>query len=379
MVPLPAAPDEVTPAWLTTVLRDAGLLRETEVASIAWEPIGEEQGFTGVVARFHVRYASETPRATAPPALVAKFPTAPRPTPSGYATAQARDAAAARSHYARCAREVAFYRTIAPIGPALAPRLYYGAADDATGRVVLLLEDLSGARAGDVLRGCSPAEAALVLDAVAPFHAHWWGRADLPWLPRWAGDYHARQERYARQVDPFLERYGAHLPATVRAAVHGLRRGYAGVLAALDRAPATVIHADLHLDNVLFAPPDTDPPAVVLDWQGVAWGAAAIDVAFFLVGSLAPDDRRSAEDDLLRRYLARLAAHGVAGYPMARMRDDLCLALLWHLAGTVGWLAGADPARLTGRERALAEAAIEDGRLVAALLDHDAARLIDSA
>jgi aminoglycoside phosphotransferase (APT) family kinase protein len=246
---------------------------------------------------------------------------------------------------------------------------------------VLLLEDLSGARAGDVLAGCSPSEASLVLDAVALFHAGWWGcplHAVFPWLPRWGGDHRARQERYARQVGPFLQRYGDRLPRAVRAAVERLSGRYAAVLAALDQAPATVIHADLHLDNVLFAPPGTQPPAVVLDWQGVAAGPAAVDVAFFLVGSLAPDQRRATEDDLLRHYHADLASHGLDGYPVERLHHDYRLALLWHLARTVGWLAGADPNRLVGRERALVAAAIGDGRLIAALLDHDAARLVEA-
>ena len=47
--------------------------------------------------------------------------------------------------------------------------------------------------------------------------------------------------------------------------------------------------------------------------------------------------------------------------------EDCRLALLWHLAGTAGWLAGVGPARLVGRERALVEAAVGDGRLVETL------------
>jgi hypothetical protein len=378
--PLPAVPDEVTPAWLTTVLRGAGVLRTAAVTAVDWEVIGEEQGFTGVVARLCARYSGGDPGATVPTTFVAKFPTASRTWLPAYRAAQERNTASARWRYQRCAREVSFYREIAPHGPALAPRNYFGAADDPSGRVVLLLEDVGGARTGDVLAGCSPVEAARVLDAMAPFHAYWWERADAPaWLPEWSGDHHTRQQTYAQRVEPFLDRFGASLPPPVRAAVEALRHGYARVLSALDRAPATVIHADLHLDNVLFVPADAERPVVVLDWQSVAKGAAAVDLAFFLVGSLAPDDRRMAEEGLLRRYYECLVEHGMTGYPLARLRDDYRLALLRFLAGIVGWLAGVDFDRLTGRERSLAEAAVGDGRLVAALLDHDAAALVGAS
>jgi len=379
-LPTPVSPDEIDPAWLTRALRTAGALGRGRVAAVDWVPIGEERGFTGVVARLHPNYAGRGPDEAPPPSFVAKFPTAERGAPSAYRAAKAGDAAAARRHYERCAREARFYREIAPIAGASVPRPYYAAADDATGRVLILLEDLAAGRPGDVLGGCSPEEAGLVLEAVAPLHARWWGwrGADaFPWLPRWGANPAAAQERYAGQIGPFLERFGDRLPSPVRGLVERHRTRYARVLAALGDAPAAVIHADLHLDNVVFDARNAAPSAVVLDWQGVARGAAAVDVVLLVVGSLAPEERRAAEIDLLRRYHERLVAHGVRGYPLERLQDDVRLALLWQLAGTVGWLAGADPDRLAGRERALAEAAVGDGRLVAALLDHAAGRLDD--
>ncbi len=276
------------------------------------------------------------------------------------------------------AREVRFYREIAPRGSSPAPRCYYAAADDDAGRVVLLLDDRADARAGDALAGCSAAEAGLVLDAMAPFHARWWRLPPdaAPWLTRWGGDPDARRARYAGQVAPFLARFGPELPPAVRAVVEGLATRLADVLAALAGAPVTAVHADLHLDNILFGPVGAAPPVTVLDWQGISRGVAAVDVALFLVGSLAAEERRAAEDTLLRRYHTSLVEHGVDGYPLGRLRDDYCRAMLLHLVGTVGWLTGADPTTLAGRERALVDAALGDGRLIAALLDHAAAGLV---
>ncbi len=96
-----------------------------------------------------------------------------------------------------------------------------------------------------------------------------------------------------------------------------------------------------------------------------------VDLALFVFGSLSVEDRRAAEDDLFRECHSLLLNHGCVGYGLGHLRDQYRLALLWMLAGTVGWFGSADLDRLSGRERALTVAAIEDGRLFAALLDHD--------
>jgi aminoglycoside phosphotransferase (APT) family kinase protein len=325
------------------------------------ETIGADRGFTGVVARLRPRYegVADPP----PPAsLVAKLPTTQRDTPSAY-----RRAAPARAYYERCAREVSFYRDLAD-GVAGVPRLYHGAADPQRQRVVLLLADLAGGQPGDALAGCTPAQAGAVLDAIAPLHARMWQRPTPGWVPWFVTDPAANQQRYATRVDPFLERYGHQVPPPVRELVEWLAGGYAAVLTELMAAPATVIHADLHLDNVVFGA--AGEPVVLLDWQSVCRGPAVVDLVEVVFGSLPVADRRATEDDLLERYVARLAESGVDDYPVARLRRDCRAALLRLLAGRVGWLATADPDGLSGRERALLEAAFGDGRLAAALLDH---------
>jgi Ecdysteroid kinase-like family len=365
-LPVPETPDDLTPAWLTAALAEAGVLRRSAVAAAEWERVGEEYGFTGLVARVRLRYEGAQDE---PSSLVAKLPMAQANVVSSYRARQERDPALAHRHYERCVREERFYREV---GAAFAPTLYYSAVDDARRRVVLLLEDLTAGRQGDVLRGCSIEDAAVVIEAIAPFHARWWGeRAPVHAFPRRGEDHDARQERYDRQVNHFLERYGDALPDTARSVTDRLRSHLAGVLDALAGRPQTLIHADLHLDNVLFGGRGEGPSPVVLDWQTATVGSPAWDIALFLFGSLSVEDRRAAEAALLDRYVALLAEHGVHDYTVEDVRADCRLALLAWLAGTVGWLTSIDATELTGRERALQQAVIADGRLVAALLDHD--------
>lgn len=285
--------------------------------------------------------------------------------------------AATHRVFERDAREVRFYHEIAPRSPDIAPHAYFAAADQENLTVLLLLEDLADWQGGDVLKGCSIDEARLVLDAMAPFHARWWGNSDashgIPgWLPRWGGDYAARHRRYRGQVGPFLERWGSSLAHEIVDLIEGLARCYGRVLAAIDALPSTVIHADLHLDNVMFARGRKDRPVAILDWQSVCRGPAAADLTQFIVGSLWPEDRRSAGSAVFAHYAELLASNGVRRYSSDRLLDDCRLVLLWLLAGTVGWLARADSEKMSGRERELVLSAFGDGRLTSALIDFDA-------
>jgi hypothetical protein len=369
---VPETADDLTPAWLTAALADTGILRRGSVAAAEWERVGGEYGFTGLVARVRLRY--EGAEGDVPHSLIAKLPMAQGDVVSGYRARQKRDPALAQRYHERCVREERFYREI---GATFAPTLYYSAVDDVRRRVVLLLEDLTAGRQGDVLDGCSIEDAALVIEQIAPFHARWWGeRAPARAFPRTGADHDARQERYDRQVDLFLERYGDALPADARSVTDQLRSRLASVLGALAAGPHTLIHADLHLDNIIFDARGGDRSAVVLDWQTASVGSPAWDVALFLFGSLSVEDRRAAEDALLDRYATLIAEHGVRDYEIDDLRRDCKLALLAVLAGTVGWLTSLDVNELSDRERALQEAVLTDGRLSAALLDHDVGALL---
>ena len=53
---IPENAEDVTPEWLTTALADAGELSAGRVAAAAWERVGEEYGFTGLVGRVELSY-----------------------------------------------------------------------------------------------------------------------------------------------------------------------------------------------------------------------------------------------------------------------------------------------------------------------------------
>ncbi|HVA88925.1 MAG TPA: aminoglycoside phosphotransferase family protein [Chloroflexota bacterium] len=370
--PIPAGPTEITPAWLTAALRAGDAIRRVAVTSAAVEVIGQDRGFTGVVARVRLRY--DGVEARAPASVVVKLPIAARDTPSAYRAARQANPVVERRSIERCAREIAFYQQVVRIGPLPVPRLYYGAADLAGARMALVLEDGRSARAGDALHGCAPEDAPRVIEQIAQVHAQWWehpARHTLDWIPTWGGDPWVAQDRYSALVEPFLTRFGDRVPVSVRRLIDGLGNHYAGIRRALARVPSTLIHGDLHLDNILFQPPGEDPDVLIIDWQSVMWGPVVLDLAPFLVGSLAIETRRARELEILRRYHDRLVARGVDSYPLARLREDFRLALLCHLGATVIWLGSVALDGLAGRERALVDDVVGSGRLFTALDDYE--------
>lgn len=347
---MPNHPSAVTLPWLRSALDNPNL------GGFDWQIIGEEFGFTGIVARLMLH--DEQPGNQQPESVIAKFPTGLRETETAYRASQSD-----RQHFERSAREARFYQEIAI--PGIAPHCYFAGIDSEAGIVVMLIEDFPSARPGDVLKGCSPEEVERILTTIAPLHARWWDRTAPVWVPGWGDLIANRQSRLVDQVPRFLQRYSGQLPVDVRRMIENLPGSANRALNELAAAPATLIHADLHLDNVLFMP----DRAIILDWQTLSHRPAAIDVVFLLLNSLSPAERRATEDDVLASYHAQLIANGVDSYTLQQLRNDCKLALVWALGGTIGWLASADLDATTGRERALIEAVIADQRLITLLQD----------
>ena len=95
------------------------------------------------------------------------------------------------------------------------------------------------------------------------------------------------------------------------------------MMGALCKAPTTLVHCDLRLDNLFFG----DDEVIVFDWQLVRRGPAAYDVAYFLSGALDEEADASDVDLLLATYHEALCAAGVTDYALTNLRRDYRLAL----------------------------------------------------
>jgi aminoglycoside phosphotransferase (APT) family kinase protein len=103
----------------------------------------------------------------------------------------------------------------------------------------------------------------------------------------------------------------------------------------INRMPRTLIHGDLHVDNLIV--PSDEEPWAILDWQTCGWGPAVLDLAYVIAGTLHPDDV-SREAVLLQQYYDRLPGPIRANYSGTQFLEDYhwALASIFRYAILVG-------------------------------------------
>lgn len=299
MSAFPAHPDKVRVEWLTERLREGGALAAGRVASIDWRPIGTGQ--VGDSVRFTVSYEG----GEGPPTLAGKFPAA---------DLTSRGTAATFGLYAK---EVGFYRDLAPRLDVRVPRAYAAEVDEGGSEFVLLFEDLGPCRQGDQLAGCPLADAREAMRQAAAIHAPSWNDpkiVELEWL-------HARPETveqikalYPQAHALFAGRYAGILEPELMAVCHALNEASQAWFGR-EGGDRCLIHGDFRLDNMLFDIRGGAEPIAVLDWQTVAVGNALTDIGYFLGCGIGDALRREAEGELLDLYCAEMTGRGV---PLSR-------------------------------------------------------------
>ena len=153
--PVLRTPDEVTAPWLSAVL-GCGPVRSVETVAIG----------TGQMSQSHrVSFTAEDEER--PRSVVVKLASLD---PSSRATGIGLGA---------YAREVRFYRELAPrIGGPL-PVCHRAALDERDGWFTLVLEDIAPARQGDQIAGCDVSQARLAMEVLAELHAPVFGDPEL--------------------------------------------------------------------------------------------------------------------------------------------------------------------------------------------------------
>jgi aminoglycoside/choline kinase family phosphotransferase len=315
-------PESLTPEWLTAALAAGGHLGEARVVAAETTPVGTGQMCDSVRVSLTYDGATEAPRT-----LVAKQPAAD---PTSRATALAM-----RSYE----KEVRFYQELAPTLEVRTPRVLHADIDVATAGFVLLMEDMAPATAGDQLAGCDAEAAALAVAELVKLHAPRWGDESLRAIDWLYNDPPDGREIMATMLpmlwDGFRQRYAAdvlpHVSLAGDALFGGMRRYLGG-----SSSPATVVHGDYRLDNLLFSPPPASRLAGVVDWQTCALGPGVRDVAYFLGAGLDPAERARVEEGIVRDYHAGLEAAGVTGYAWDECWEEYRLGSFAGLLMAVG-------------------------------------------
>lgn len=295
-------PENVGPAWLEAMLATGG--RAPKIQSVAVQRIGTGQ--IGDTARFELVYAEND--SDLPAQLIGKFASTD---PTSLEVARA---------WSLYEREVRFYRELSPGARISVPRCY-GSRIDAAGGFALLLEDLSPAAPGDQFRGLSDRDAERAVREAARLHAATWGQGEDPalgWLDTEAGAQPFYGPEIFRSTWPqFRERYAERLTDVQREVCDALAEGY-DIYNRPRAHPRCVTHNDFRPDNMLL----DDDRLFVVDWQSVALGWGAVDVAYRIGGSYDPERRRAAEPGLISAYCDELGRQGVRDYPREAFEAD---------------------------------------------------------
>lgn len=295
MAAFPSHPDQVTPQWLIERLRAADVLARGAVSGMDWEPIGTGQ--VGDSVRFHLTYDRTD---TGPATIAGKFPAA---------NATSRNTAAMLGLYAK---EVRFYREIAPQLDVRVPATYAAEVSEDGSSFILLFEDLAPQRGGNQLESCSIEDARHAIVQAAAIHAPSWRNPailGLDWLqPDESASAQVRAlypqahalfaQRYADVLEPeFME-----LCAQLAASDAWLARAH---------EPLGLVHGDFRLDNMLFGIGNGAEPIAVLDWQTLTIGNPLTDIGYFLGCGIGDVLRLKHETELLDLYCAEMTRRSV--------------------------------------------------------------------
>lgn len=325
MLPLPVDANEITAEWLQQALATRFPGVRVRAAKIGAPIQGTASKF-----RVHLDYtsataagAANTAASNAPKQLIVK---------GGFSAHR-------ELMYYIYKLEAQFYRDLAPQLEVRVPECYFSGYDDTRKQGIVLLEDLDarGATFCWVQKPLTYDQAAAQLDALARLHARWWNDSRsglLGWIepldPLPEGEAGAYQRG---QLKPEVYAHYMALPrgVAVPSVFHDRDRMERAMeaLRAVDRTgPHCVLHSDSHLGNLYF---DHDGAAGLVDWQSVRTGPWAHDVCYQLVSSLDMLDRRRWEEPLLKHYLARLGAYGVAAPSYASALDDYRRQIVYGL------------------------------------------------
>ncbi len=295
---VPAVAD-ITAAWLSEQLNRAGL--PVEVADFSQRDVGTGQ--VGRCIRYTLSYAG-TPPQEAPVSLVAKFSSD---------DATSKDTGQAMLTYKT---EVDFYSQIAPRVSIRVPACYFAAIDADNREHMILMQDMTPARQGDQIAGCSVAVARRAILELVGLQAPTW--CDPGWYELLGrvedGPFADMRGLYNSTMPGFVERYADVMEAEHIRFIQAIGAAQECPMYEFHGPHFALEHYDFRLDNVLVGGTAEAPQVTTVDWQSVRVGKPLSDVAYFIGSGLPTQVRREVEMDLLREYHQALLAAGVRDF-----------------------------------------------------------------
>jgi len=346
---IPAGVEDITPQWLNLALTESGILDDNLVRSVRVEPIGEEQGYMGILARLFLEY--DRPDEAVPATMIVKMPTREW---KNKITGEL---------FLNYERENRMYEEILPGLPLRTPRCYYADMDPGISertvnfcylmyeklprgllnlylglfvlvalmkkrRYVLLIEDFGDLDAVNQLDGCCFEDARQVMKPLGLAQAAYWGspQVDRFWLKHHSEISNLMGLLYERGLPVVSRNFPDMISDREREVFDWLARYNKRVDDYVAARPATLVHSDFRLDNVFFDRARGE--IAVVDWQTCYRGLGVTDPAYFCLhggeSAFTPDQAR----ELIEAYHQGLVEGGVSEYTLEDCLSDYQYGLL---------------------------------------------------
>lgn len=315
---IPLSLNDINAAWLTSVLKEKGLLK-SEVLNVGIESIGAGVGLMSELGRLTIDYADTE---KLPSSIVAKCA----------AQNENREIAKILDYYHR---EANFYNYLSNDCPLTVPDSYFTAVDSDTYDCIFLMEDLGDHAPGDQLEGCTREEAEHSIKKIAEMHGKWWNK---PEAYPWAYDSVCDAELvklgdwiYKPGLEPTIENFSEYISTDMQKTMRAVGTHYQQIFQKLSASHRTFIHGDYRLDNIVYRKVDGKIDSTVIDWQLSGMAPSMWDLAYFMCQSLKVDLCREVERDLVRLYHDSLMEAGVKDYSHEQCWNDYRIWILFCL------------------------------------------------
>lgn len=319
---IPRGPDDITAEWLSAALT-GNAADPVRVDSVEVRPLGA--GLTGSAYLVRASYASDP---GVPDRLVVKL---------------ASENHAIRERVSLGYRsEIAFYADVLDRVEIPTPTCFHQSISDDGQSFALVLAHMGEHLQSDQLGGCTEEQAVHAARALAALHGPLWCDESLTSFAATAmpladeQSAHGLGEVTVMAADITVDRIG-DLLGTEHTEV--LRRSAAAVGSWLLSRPErfALLHSDYRSDNLLFHAETSE--VTVIDWQTLAVGLPARDLAYFIATSLESAQRDALDRRLVEEYHRVLVGdYDITGYDVETCWEDYRLGLLQAvLVPTLGY------------------------------------------
>ena len=314
-IKIPKRPGEITNDWLTDVQRESGMLKDAVVINHSANPLAIGIGSANIV---QIILDYDYPEDGALSSMIAKFVSV-RKKPHADKLKDFSD------------REIKFYQHLDSNSGISIPQCFYAEIDKESGDYLLLMEDMSKCRVGDLSGRLEDVKVAI--ENLAKFHANWWNSKELnemPWGTLFSsvtGKNKGLFETFVDSLFQIKEIYRNKIPETFRLVADRLQNIEVSIFT---DDSLTLVHGDYHPGNIFFQS-NNEGRFAVFDWEEVHNGCAGQDLVPITTLGLTQEQRELHMNSLVKLYHKTLLENVAIEYSLDQCWDNIRRGLLYSV------------------------------------------------